>query len=96
MLREVLDIDRFEGALADVQRDLRLLNAARGQTLQQFGREVQSGGRCGDRPGVAREYGLVALAVQGVALVVPARARWRPACNPTVALRRARVRRACS
>src|SRR3546814_9196441 len=48
-----------EGAGADVQRHVHPVDAALGKTLQQAVGEVKPGGRRGNRPGTAREDGLV-------------------------------------
>src|SRR5207237_8696370 len=69
---EALGGDGFEGAGADVEGgesgfDAGLLDLS----FQLFGK-VQRGGRCGDSAGLAREDGLVALAVEVVARVAGA------------------------
>ncbi len=70
MIFDAIDCDRFEGAVADVQRDVSALDAMRGQRVEQPGREMQSGGRRRNRSALARKDGLVALAVRR-AVVAP-------------------------
>ena len=69
MIFDAIDADRLKRAVADVQRDLDQLDAARLERHHQCRREVQSGGRRRHRTARAREDGLVAVAVGGA--VVP-------------------------
>src|SRR5688572_33409254 len=55
---------RFEGAVANVQRDLRNLHAAPAKRAEYCIGKVQSRGRCGDGPTVAGVHGLISLAVR--------------------------------
>jgi len=59
-----LDANRLEGTQPDMQGDLRRLDAAFTDALQDRGCEVQSGSRCGDRAGSPGINGLVLLAIQ--------------------------------
>ena len=47
MLRDIRSLDGTERAEADVQRDIRFLNALVGELVQQLLRKVQTGCRCG-------------------------------------------------
>ena len=49
MLRDFRSLDGTERAEADVQRDIRFLNALGGELVQQLLRKVQTGCRCGGR-----------------------------------------------
>ena len=59
-----LDANRLEGTQPDMQGDLRRLDAAFTDALQDRGCEVQSGSRCSDRAGSPGIDGLVLLAIQ--------------------------------
>ena len=64
VLLDHFDADGLKGAESDVQGDFGDLDAAGADAVENFGREVQSGGWRGDRaerPGV---HGLVLLAVE--------------------------------
>ncbi len=63
MLRQVLALDRLEGACADVQGEVRERDATRLETRKHRRVEMQSRGRRSDRARIARVDGLVALAV---------------------------------
>ncbi len=62
---DALDAQRGKGAEADVQRDARDFDALRGERVEHLRREVQAGGGRGHRAALAREDGLVALAIRG-------------------------------
>ncbi len=71
--------DRRERAAADVQRQRRERDAARGERARAIaGRHVEPGGRRRDRAGRAREHRLVALAIAGA---IASRARCRAAAG---------------
>ncbi len=57
---------RLEGADADVQRHRGALDSRRLEPPEQRGVEVQPGGGRGDGAGLAREHGLIALAIGGL------------------------------
>ena len=63
MLRDFRSLDGTERAEADVQRDIRFLNALGGELVQQLLRKVQTGCRCGGRAVDFGIDGLVAFAV---------------------------------
>jgi len=65
VVARVLDLDRQEGAGADVEGERDAVDAARRERVQQAGREVETSGGGGDRAGPARENGLVVAEVGG-------------------------------
>ena len=62
---EIVGRNRLECPEADVERHVRHADAARSERLEERSREVETGGRRGDRARRAREDGLVALAIGG-------------------------------
>ena len=67
---DAIHSDGRKGAEADVEGDVGDLDAAVGDGLEDFRREVQAGGGRGDRAGLAGVDGLVALAVFGSVFAV--------------------------
>ena len=63
VLLDVVDAHGLKRARADVQRDVSELDARLAAGLQDRRVEMQAGGRRGNRAGLAREHGLVALAI---------------------------------
>src|SRR4051812_38875730 len=70
-----LSMDRLKRSQPDVQRDLRDLNAAFFDLRQDLRREVQAGGRSGDRAALARVDGLVTVAIEG--RILAGDVRWK-------------------
>jgi len=61
-----LDSNRLKSAVADVQRDLRDLNAARSQPIEKRGRKVQAGGGRRYRASLASKDSLIAVGVEAI------------------------------
>src|SRR3954471_279051 len=70
-----LSMDRLKRSQPDVQRDLRDLNGAFFDLRQNLRREVQAGGRSGDRAALARVDGLVTVAIEG--RILAGDVRWK-------------------
>ena len=64
VLAHVVDLDGAEGAGAHVEDDLRALDAAGAQAVEELRREVQAGGGRGDGARLAGVDRLVAVAVR--------------------------------
>ena len=63
MILDALDPHRLERAVAHVQRDLDERHAARRERRQERRAQVQAGGRGGHGSALAREHGLIAIAI---------------------------------
>ena len=63
VILDPIDADRLKGAVADMEGDLGDLHAAVDERRRQLGREVQAGGRRGDRAARPGEDRLVAVAI---------------------------------
>jgi hypothetical protein len=68
----VVGLDRQEGAGADVEGQRLVADPRRGERVHQPRREMERGGRRGDRAFLAREHRLVILAVARVGFARPA------------------------